>query len=96
VISLEIKPYKLRQGTYRVQFVVQLEEGNQMISEIHSGFTFEVLLNPQLFSVYPKNFIFLNSIEGQMFFLVGRGFSYLESVEGRLFCKLKFEGRGKN
>ena len=77
VISLEVKPYKLRQGTYRIKFILNLEEGRQLISEIHSGFTFEVLLNPQLFSVYPKNFIFLDSVKDQLFFLVGRGFSYL-------------------
>lgn len=53
-----------------------------------------MLLNPQLFAVYPKTFIFLNSVENQLMFLVGRGFTYLKSVEGRLFCKLKFEGRG--
>jgi hypothetical protein len=77
VISLEVKPYKLRQGTYRIKFILNLEEGRHLTSEIHSGFTFEVLLNPQLFSVYPKNFIFLDSVKDQLFFLVGRGFSYL-------------------
>jgi len=65
-----------------------------MKSEILKSMVFSVFLNPQLFSIYPRNLIFLNSVEqDQHLFCIGRGFNNLLTVEPRLRCKLKFDGR---
>ena len=91
MINLEIMRYKLKQGTYQVQFILNYT-GEMMTSGLKPGFSFEVIANPQLFSVYPRNFIFLNSIKNQhTIYLVGRAFSNLQVVAGRLKCVLKFE-----
>jgi hypothetical protein len=66
-------------------------DNKTIVSTIDESLQFEVLLNPQLFSVYPRNFIFTNSVENRFLYIIGRSFTYLKPVEGRLFCKLKFE-----
>lgn len=57
VISVEIKPYRLKQGKYVIQFVLNYQ-GEEVVSNINQLLTFQVVLNPQVFSVYPRNFIF--------------------------------------
>jgi hypothetical protein len=73
-----------------MQFVMTTHQ-QTIESVIDESISFKVLLNPQLFSVYPRNFVFTNSVENRLMFLIGRSFTYLKGVEGRLFCKLRFQ-----
>jgi hypothetical protein len=45
VIIVEVKPYKLRQGTYRMQFILQTSH-QTIESGIDESVSFEVLLSP--------------------------------------------------